>query len=78
MYEVFTCGDVPYHNLPRNQDVVEYVSKKRRCLPCPRNCSPSIYNNIMVKCMQYVSFYYVQCMLKKFIIYYIHVYTLVY
>ncbi|KAF6032306.1 BTK [Bugula neritina] len=53
MYEVFTCGDVPYHNLPRNQDVVEYVSKKRRCLPCPRNCSPSIYNNIMVKCMQY-------------------------
>ncbi|XP_076467767.1 tyrosine-protein kinase Btk-like [Babylonia areolata] len=48
MWEVFTCGQMPYHN-KRNVDVVDYVVTQNRRLERPTN-TPGVIYQIMLRC----------------------------
>jgi len=53
MWEVFTCGDMPYSG-QKNPDVVNEICHKRQHLSQPDNCPEPVFS-IMLKCWQYVS-----------------------
>ena len=53
MWEVFTCGDMPYAG-QKNPDVVDQICNQRRHLYRPDNC-PELVFSIMLRCWMYVS-----------------------
>lgn len=57
MWEVFTCGDMPYKE-KRNIDVVEYVVTQNKRLAKPAS-APMIIYQIMMKCWDKVRTLYV-------------------
>jgi hypothetical protein len=48
MWEVFTCGDMPYRE-KRNVDVVDYVVTQGKRLQKPTN-TPMIIYQVMMRC----------------------------
>lgn len=48
MWEVFTCGQMPYDQM-RNAEVVDFVCTHNRRLPKPAGATENIYH-IMEKC----------------------------
>jgi len=52
MWEVFTCGDMPYAG-QKNPDVVDQICKQRQHLNQPDNCPDAVFS-IMRGCWQFV------------------------
>ena len=48
MWEVFTCGDMPYNQM-RNADVVDFVCTSNRRLAKPTEAPERIYQ-VMLEC----------------------------
>ena len=53
MWEVFTCGEMPYRE-KRNIDVVEYVVTENKRLHKPAN-TPVIIYQVMMRCWDKVT-----------------------
>jgi len=53
MWEVFTCGEMPYSG-QKNHDVVDQICHQHRRLSQPDNCPDTVFT-IMLGCWQYVS-----------------------
>ena len=47
MWEVFTCGEMPYRD-KRNVDVVDYVITQNKRLDKPHICPPLVYKVMMM------------------------------
>ena len=54
MWEIFTCGEMPYRE-KRNIDVVEYVVTQNKRLNKPGN-TPVIIYQVMMRCWEKVLF----------------------
>lgn len=52
MWEIFTCGDLPYGKNNQNREVYEKVCERRQCLEKPEKCPDQVYS-IMISCWGY-------------------------
>lgn len=52
MWEVFTCGDLPYGKTRQNHDVYQMVCETRQYLERPDKCPDQVYD-VMVSCWQF-------------------------
>lgn len=55
MWEIYTCGELPYGNM-KNVDVFDYVCQSGNRLEQPTNCPAFVYE-AMLKCFDHVSIY---------------------